>query len=81
MGQFQLVRAVTGDGTCERIYNTEEFNYDGGYCIEFNELHPSCEARDPWRVGDGYCNRWGGMNTDLCKINGGGCVPPPEYPD
>jgi len=68
------VVADVGDGTCEKRLNNEENNWDGGDCTEFNEEYPGCKARDPWRVGDGYCNNWGGHNSKKCKKDGGDCI-------
>lgn len=53
-------------------YNTEECEFDGGDCVEFNEKFPNCIVDEPFRVGDNICNR-GFKNTAECGFDSGDC--------
>ena len=68
-----------GDGRCDgRDYNTEECEWDGSDCDEFNEMYPGCFVDYPSFVGDGRCDL-GEYNTEECDWDGGDCEEFYEY--
>ena len=40
------------DTECDSYLNTEDCDYDGGDCLEFNAKYPNCKVSFPFFVGD-----------------------------
>ena len=69
-----------GDGICDGGgYNTEECDWDGGDCEEFNEKYPDCHVDKPERIGDGFC-QGKEYRTEECGWDGGDCKEVDGYP-
>mmetsp|Transcript_5342 Transcript_5342/g.7944 ORF Transcript_5342/g.7944 Transcript_5342/m.7944 type:complete len:812 (+) Transcript_5342:55-2490(+) len=62
-----------GNGVCEKDYNTQDCNYDGGDCIQFNNDFPNCTATHPFNIQDDVCDG-GDYNTEECGFDGGDCI-------
>ena len=65
---------LLGDGVCQGgPYNTEECDWDGGDCTEFNDLYPNCTVPFPELIGNGWCS--GGIyDVESCGWDGGDCT-------
>merc|ERR1712071_123923 len=63
-----------GNGVCDGgDYNTLDCGYDGGDCIEFNNIYPNCHVHITRWIGDGKCDG-GEYDTQECGWDGGDCV-------
>jgi len=70
---MQIFPFLISNGICTRELNSVECGYDGGDCIEFNNLYPYCDVDKPYLVGNGICD---GANYSVreCGCDGGDCV-------
>lgn len=74
IGMYTWDTEVTDKGT----FNTEECQYDGGDCDDFNAKYPNCVVPEPFRIGDGECGGDIDFNakylmTEECGYDGGDC--------
>lgn len=55
------------DGKCDRMFNKEECEWDGGDCLLFNSL-VNCTEKTYYRLGNGKCNE--NLNKEECAWDG-----------
>jgi len=67
-----------GDGICDGgLYNRYECDFDGGDCVNFQLAYPLCSANEPFKLGNGKCDKE--YATETCGWDGGDCSC--DYPE